>query len=94
MNPIPTSAILSALLSDPSLRADRKSAFASLYASWRLDVDSSMDNLGCERGRSEGLQCLSKTGSWGKLRRFNLPAIIELSTQAGDRRYATVVALG
>lgn len=93
IHPTPTSAILSALLSDPSLRADRKSAFASLYASWRLDVDGSMDNLGCERGRSEGLQCLFKTGTWGKLRRFNLPAIIELSTPAGDRRYATVVAL-
>ncbi|NJD69787.1 MAG: hypothetical protein C3F12_11495 [Candidatus Methylomirabilota bacterium] len=93
MNPTPTSATLSALLSDPSLHADRKSAFASLYASWRLDVDDSMDNLGCERGRSEGLQCLFKTGTWGKLRRFNLPAIIELSTPAGDRRYATVVAL-
>ena len=93
MNPTPTSATLSALLSDPSLRADRKSAFASLYASWRLDVDGSMDNLDCERGRSEGLQCLFKTGTWGKLRRFNLPAIIELSTPAGDRRYATVVAL-
>jgi general secretion pathway protein A len=93
MQPTPTSATLSALLSDPSLRADRKSAFVSLYASWRLDVDGSMDNLDCERGRSEGLQCLFKTGTWGKLRRFNLPAIIELSTPAGDRRYATVAAL-
>ena len=93
IHPAPTSATLSALLSDPSLRADRKSAFASLYTSWRLDVDGFMDNLDCERGRSEGLQCLFKTGTWGKLRRFNLPAIIELSTPAGDRRYATVVAL-
>ncbi|VUZ85266.1 Putative general secretion pathway protein A [Candidatus Methylomirabilis lanthanidiphila] len=93
MNSISRSGTLSALLSDPSLRADRKSAFAGLYATWRLDVDGSMDNLGCERGRSEGLQCLFKTGTWGKLRRLNLPAIIELSTPAGDRRYATVVAL-
>ncbi len=81
------------LLSDPLLRADKASAFASLYASWRLDFDASKHNLGCERGRSEGLQCLFKTGTWAKLRRFNLPAIIELSTPAGDRRYATVVAL-
>ena len=81
------------LLSDPLLRADKKSAFASLYASWRLDFDASKHNLGCERGRSEGLQCLFKTGTWAKLWRFNLPAIIELSTPAGDRRYATVVAL-
>ena len=81
------------LLSDPLLRADKKSAFASLYASWRLDFDRSKHNLGCEHGRSEGLQCLFKTGTWAKLRRFNLPAIIELSTPTGDRRYATVVAL-
>jgi general secretion pathway protein A len=81
------------LLSDPLLRADKTSAFASLYASWRLDFDASKHNLGCERGRSEGLQCLFKTGTWAKLRRFNLPAIIELSTPMGDHRYATVVAL-
>jgi len=81
------------LLSDPLLRADKTSAFASLYASWRLDYDTSKHNLGCESGRSEGLQCLFKTGTWAKLRRFNLPAIIELSTPTGDRRYATVVAL-
>ena len=82
------------LLSDPLLRADKKSAFASLYASWRLEFDASKRNFGCEHGRSEGLQCLFKTGTWAKLRRFNLPAIIELSTPTGDRRYATVVALG
>jgi len=92
-HPTPTSAALSALLLDASLRTDRKSAFASLYASWHLDVDGSRDNLDCERGRSEGLQCLFKTGTWGTLRRLNLPTIIELSTPAGDRRYATVVAL-
>ena len=49
---------------------------------------------GCERGRAEGLECLFKTGTWAKLRRYNVPAIIELSSPNGDRRYATVVALG
>ena len=89
----PDAAKLVELLSDPLLRADKTSAFASLYASWRLDFDASKHDLGCERGRSEGLQCLFKTGTWAKLRRFDLPAIIELSTPTGDRRYATVVAL-
>ena len=81
------------LLADPGVRADKKSAFASLYARWRLDFDGATA-LGCERGRAEGLECLFKTGTWAKLRRYNLPAIIELSTPNGERRYATVVALG
>jgi general secretion pathway protein A len=89
----PASVTLSDLLADPKVRADKKSAFASLYARWRLDFDGAKA-LGCERGRAEGLECLFKTGTWAKLRRYNVPAIIELSSPNGDRRYATVVALG
>ena len=89
----PASVTLGALLADPKVRADKKSAFASLYARWRLDFDGAKA-LGCERGRAEGLECLFKTGTWAKLRRYNVPAIIELSSPNGDRRYATVVALG
>jgi general secretion pathway protein A len=85
---------LGELLADPGVRADKKSAFASLYARWRLDFDGTKMALGCERGRAEGLECLFKTGTWAKLRRYNVPAIIELSAPNGDRRYATVVALG
>jgi len=84
---------LAALLSDPSLPADKKSAFTSLYARWGLAFGGSKDGLACERGRPEGLQCLFKAGTWAKLRRFDLPAIIELSTPSGDLRYATAVAL-
>lgn len=85
---------LGEILADPKLRADKRSAFASLYARWRLDFDASKTALGCERGRAEGLECLFKTGTWAKLRRYNLPAIIELSMPGGERRYATVVGLG
>jgi len=80
------------LLSNPSLRADKKSAFVTLYARWNIGFDGATNSLACERGRPEGLRCLFKTGTWAKLRRFNLPAIIELSTAAGERRYATVIA--
>ena len=85
---------LGELLADPGVRADKKSAFASLYARWRLDFDGAKTTLGCERGRAEGLECLFKSGTWAKLRRYNVPAIIELSAPNGERRYATVVALG
>jgi len=84
---------LGTLLSDPSVRGDRLAAFRSLYSRWNLDFEPSKHGLGCERGRAEGLQCLFKTGSWAKLRRFDLPVIIELASPAGERRYATVVAL-
>ena len=87
------SVTLAALLSDPSLRADRKSAFRSLYARWGVEVDGSTTSAGCERGRPPGLRCLSRTGTWAKLRRIDLPAIIELATPTWDRRYATVVAV-
>jgi len=87
------SVTLAALLSDPSLRADRKSAFRSLYARWGVEVDGSTTSAGCERGRPQGLRCLSRSGTWAKLRRIDLPAIIELATPTWDRRYATVVAL-
>ena len=90
----PASVTLGELLADPRVRADKKSAFASLYARWRLDFDGAKTTLGCERGRAEGLECLFKTGTWAKLRRYNVPAIIELSAPNGERRYATVVALG
>src|SRR5207247_8046523 len=82
------SVTLAALLSDPSLRADRKSAFRSLFARWGVELDGSTTSLGCERGRPQGLRCLSRTGTCAKLRRIDLPAIIELSTTRWDRRYA------
>jgi general secretion pathway protein A len=88
-----TTTPLRELLDSPSFRADKKSAFVSLYAAWGLDFDRSKNGLGCERGRPAGLQCLFKAGSWARLRRFNVPAIIELSSPTGERRYATVVNL-
>jgi general secretion pathway protein A len=84
---------LGELLSDPKIRADKEAAFVSLYARWRLDFDSSKYPLACARGKAEGLECLFRAGSWAKLRRFDLPAIIELSTPSGEKRYATVVSL-
>jgi len=93
--PPPAGAVtLGALLADPRVKADKKSAFSSLYARWGLDFNGSTTALGCERGRREGLECLFKTGTWAKLRRYDLPAILELSAPNGERRHATVVALG
>ena len=94
INPAPGQRIsLGELLSDPSLQADRKSAFRSLYAQWGIHFTEPTTARGCERGQAQGLRCLYRTGTWGKLRRIDLPAIIELATPSWERRYATVVAL-
>jgi general secretion pathway protein A len=82
------------LLTSASVHADKRSAFTSLYGSWRVPFDGTQGALGCERGRAEGLICLFKTGTWARLRRYDLPAILELSAPSGERRYATLVSLG
>jgi general secretion pathway protein A len=84
---------LGAILLDASLRSDKQAAFAALYARWGVEYSVTKEGLGCDAGRAQGLRCLFKTGTWNKLRRFNLPAIIELVTPAGHRHYATVTAL-
>ncbi len=84
---------LGTLLSDPLLRADKRAAFASLYRLWGIEFDGTSGSLGCERARAEGLECLFRTGTWAKLRRLDLPAIIELPAGSSEQRFATVVAL-
>jgi general secretion pathway protein A len=82
-----------ALLSDPAVRADKPSAFASLYARWRLDYPDTEGGLACDRERLRGLECVHRAGTWKKLRRLNVAAVLELVAPDGQRRYATVVAL-
>jgi general secretion pathway protein A len=90
---LPGSTRLARILSDPSLRADRKSAFRSLYAQWGVRPDQSMATPECAPEQSKGLRCLARTGTWAKLRRIDLPAVIELASPAWERRYATVVGI-
>jgi general secretion pathway protein A len=87
----PPEPTLAAVLGDPSVTADRASAFVNLYALWGLDARSANAERGCELGRAAGLRCLSRTGTWTVLRRLNLPAILELTTPEG-RKYHVVLA--
>ena len=81
---------LAELLGDPSLRADRQSAFATLYGRWGIAPERAAP---CG-ARSDGIECLSREGTWIRLRRMGLPAIIELTSPAGSKRYAALTALG
>jgi general secretion pathway protein A len=75
------------------MRTDRQKAFSALYARWGLRYAGGVDAAACDFGRAAGLRCLARSGAWGRLRRLDLPAVIELRTRAGDGYFATVVAL-
>jgi general secretion pathway protein A len=84
---------LAALIEDPALAADRDAAVTRLATSWGVELSPAGPG-GCEGVRQAGLDCLPRTGTWTKLRRFNLPAVLELTAASGERRYAVVTRLG
>ena len=80
------------VLADPTVASDRSAAFRTLYARWGIEPRRNAGSLGCSEARVYGFHCLVRTGMWwSKLRRLDVPAILELRTPAGDVRYATVV---
>ena len=89
----PPEPTLAAILGDPSVTADRASAFVNLYALWGLDARSANAERGCELGRKAGLRCLSRAGTWTVLRRLNLPAILELTTPEGRKYHVVLTGL-
>jgi len=89
----PDKAELATVLGDRLLESDRASAFANLYSRWHVEYGGQRDGPACEAGRAAGLHCLAKRGTWNVLRRFNLPAVVELVTPAGVKHYATVTAI-
>ena len=84
---------LTTILGDPSMTADKGSAFVSLYALWNLDAGAGGADPGCELGRRAGLRCLSRTGTWTVLRRLNRPAILELATLDGRKHHVVLAGL-
>ncbi len=84
---------LADVLADPSVARDKPTALMSLYGCWGVDARGQSSDFDCERESLAGLRCLVKTGTWSKLRRFNLPAILTLVTADGTKHYATLTAL-
>jgi general secretion pathway protein A len=91
--PAPPPVTLARLLSDPSGPTDKTSAFARLYAAWQVEPPGGGGPLDCRQARGAGLGCLVRTGTWTRLRRFDLPAVLELVAPDGDRHYAALTAL-
>jgi general secretion pathway protein A len=85
---------LAEVLADPSTRGSAASSFAGVYALWGATFPLDQPRLGCKAGLAEGFTCLFKTGTWLKLRRYDLPAILELVLPDGTRSQAALTSLG
>ena len=81
------------LLANPSARGDDHAAFANLHALWGVPYRKPGSGLACDAARAEGLDCLFRFGNWNRVRRLDLPVILELTGPAGERRRAPLVAL-
>jgi general secretion pathway protein A len=90
----PTSPSLADLLADPSLRGDDHAAFATLCSLWGVEYRKASSGLACDAVRAAGLECIFRSGNWSRLRRFDLPAILELAVPNTGRQRVTLVALG
>jgi general secretion pathway protein A len=90
---VPVPPRLADLLGDQSVGGDDHAAFASLSSLWKLEYRIPSTGLGCDAIRSAGLQCLFRSGNWNRLRRLDLPVILELTGPTGARRRATLVSL-
>lgn len=84
---------LADLLREPGVQATQEAAFAALYAAWSVEYPGPRGSLGCRRAAEAGLGCVAKTGTWKKLRRLDLPAMLELLMPTGDKRYATLTSI-
>jgi general secretion pathway protein A len=84
---------LGGVLSELGVASDQRDAFVTLYARWGLRYPDEHRGPSCEVGRAAGLRCLAGVGTWGRLRRLGLPAVVELRTPVGEVHFATVEAL-
>ena len=70
------------------------SAFVAVYSLWGFDVPENVSGLGCNLGRDQGFECLFSSGGWPRLRRYDIPAILECSLPDGSRRQVALAGLG
>jgi general secretion pathway protein A len=83
---------LSSLLSDASSRGINP-GFSDLFVRWGIKPSTNPTELTCKSGRAYGLDCLFLTGGWPKLRRYNVPAILEIILPDGARKRVAIAGL-
>jgi general secretion pathway protein A len=82
------------LLMSSSANATTAAGFNTIYAIWGVNISLGPSDLGCRAGQEQGFECLFQSGNWARLRRFDLPAILEMALPDGRRKHAALVWLG
>jgi general secretion pathway protein A len=81
------------VLKDPLVNATTSSSFTTVYSTWGVHVSLRPSDLGCQVGREHGFDCLYQSGDWSRLRRFDLPTMLEMQMPDGRRKYLALVGL-
>jgi general secretion pathway protein A len=94
-SPEKTTAIpkLTDVLAGAPLSGESNYSFANLYIQMGIKLPLNPSDLGCSNIRTQGYDCLFQTGNWLKLRRYDLPAILEIILPNGNRHQIAVVSL-
>ena len=69
------------------------SCFSDLCARWKIKPPSISAESACKAVQAQGFDCLYAVGSWSKLRRYDVPAILELVLATGAQKRAVLAGL-
>ena len=83
---------LKALLEERAGSTDIDSAYAAVASRWGRGYERRPNQQPCDVVRRSGLDCLARRGTWSVVRRFDLPAVLELASTSGARRFLAVVS--
>ncbi len=90
----PAGPSLTEILGNAALRGEARDSFTSLFERWGEEISLGPSDYGCRVARAHGFECLFLAGNWAKLRRYDLPAILELELSDGTRHRVTLLGLG
>lgn len=89
----PDSEALPRLLSDVSSGPTANSGFSDLLVHWGIKTPANPAEFTCKSAQAHGLDCISLTGGWPKLRRYNVPAILEIILPDGVKKRVAIIGL-
>ena len=79
-------------LEDAAVVTDIDSAYAAIAARWGRSYERRPNQQPCEAVRRSGLDCIARRGTWNVVRRFDLPAVLEIVSTSGARRFLAVIS--